>query len=92
MLDYSRNREDILDNTTYDAISYDAVHTAKQLDAALIVAFTSSGTTALRVAKYRPKAPILGVTPEHIARMVEARFGGLLAIDPTVSIGARPSA
>jgi len=34
----------------------------------------------------------LGVTPEHIARMVEARFGGLLAIAPTVSIGARPSA
>ena len=64
MLDYSRSREDILENTTYDAISFAAVHTAKQIDAALIVAFTSSGTTALRVAKYRPQAPILGVTPD----------------------------
>ena len=29
----------------------------------------------------------LGVTPEHVRNMVEARFGGLLAADPTVSIG-----
>jgi hypothetical protein len=28
----------------------------------------------------------LGLTPEHVQRMVEARFGGLLAKDPTVSI------
>lgn len=28
----------------------------------------------------------LGVTPEHIRNMVEARFGGLLAANPTVSI------
>ncbi|HEY2619800.1 MAG TPA: hypothetical protein VGI78_20830 [Acetobacteraceae bacterium] len=28
----------------------------------------------------------LGVTPEHVRNMVEARFGGLLAADPTVSI------
>ena len=34
----------------------------------------------------------LGVTPEHVRSMVEARFGGLLAADPTVSIGASPTA
>jgi hypothetical protein len=28
----------------------------------------------------------LGITPEHVRNMVEARFGGLLAADPTVSI------
>lgn len=28
----------------------------------------------------------LGITPEHVRNMVEARFGGLLAVDPTVSI------
>jgi hypothetical protein len=33
----------------------------------------------------------LGVTPEHVRNMVEARFGGLLAADPTVSIGASPT-
>jgi hypothetical protein len=33
----------------------------------------------------------LGITPEHVRNMVEARFGGLLAADPTVSIGATPT-
>jgi hypothetical protein len=28
----------------------------------------------------------LGLTPDHVQRMVEARFGGLLANDPTVTI------
>ena len=32
----------------------------------------------------------LGITSEHVRNMVEARFGGLLAADPTVSIGAAP--
>jgi hypothetical protein len=34
----------------------------------------------------------LGITPEHVQRMVEARFGGLLAADPTVSIAPPPVA
>jgi hypothetical protein len=32
----------------------------------------------------------LGITPDHVHRMVEARLGGLLAADPTVSIGGPP--
>jgi hypothetical protein len=28
----------------------------------------------------------LGITPDHVGQMVEARFGGLLATDPNVSI------
>jgi hypothetical protein len=34
----------------------------------------------------------LGITPEHVRHMVEARFGGLLAADPTVSISPPQSA
>ena len=34
----------------------------------------------------------LGITPEHVQRMVEARFGGLLAADPNVSIAPLPVA
>jgi hypothetical protein len=33
----------------------------------------------------------LGITPEHVQAMVEARFGGLLAADPCVSISAAPA-
>ncbi len=46
-----------------DAISYNACHTAHQLSAAAIVAFTKSGSTAQRVSKYRPKVPIVAITP-----------------------------
>ncbi len=48
---------------TDDAIAYAACHTAHQLGAAAIVAFTSSGSTARRVSKYRPGIPILAATP-----------------------------
>lgn len=53
-----------LEANTEDAISYDACHTAHQLGAAAILAYTTLGSTALRVAKYRPKAPILALTPK----------------------------
>ena len=59
-----QQKERDLEATTFDAISYDAVHAASQLNAALIVAFTSSGATARRVAKYRPSVPILAITPD----------------------------
>lgn len=47
---------------TDDAISYAACHIAHQLEAVAVVAFTSSGSTARRVAKYRPPVPILAIT------------------------------
>lgn len=59
-----QQKEHDLEATTFDAISYNAVHAANQLKAALIVAFTSSGSTARRVAKYRPSVPILAITPD----------------------------
>ena len=34
----------------------------------------------------------LGITPDHVQKMVEARFGGLLAADANVSIAAQPAA
>ena len=57
-----------LEPQTDDAISYAACHTAHQLGAAAIVAFTTSGSTARRVAKYRPGIPILSATPSSRQR------------------------
>ena len=62
--DILQAKERHLEDMIFDAISYSAVHTAHQLKAALIVAFTASGATARRVAKYRPQVPILGITPD----------------------------
>jgi pyruvate kinase len=59
------NKGKDLQPQTGDAISYAACHTAHQLGAVAIVAFTSSGSTARRVAKYRPRVPILAITPSQ---------------------------
>ncbi len=47
-------------------ISYDACYTASRLGAVAIVAFTQSGSTAMRVSKYRPEMPILAITPNRV--------------------------
>lgn len=50
-----------------DAISYASCATAADLQAAAIIATTSSGSTARMVARYRPKAPIIAVSSNIIA-------------------------
>ena len=62
------------DPTTADALSEAAKNIAKTVDAAAIVCFTSSGSTARRIARERPGVPILVLTP----RMDTARRSGLL--------------
>ena len=51
------------EDTTADAVSLGACQMAYNLNAELIVTFTASGTTALRVSRNRPSAPILAITP-----------------------------
>jgi len=62
---------------TDDAISYAACHIAEQLGAAGIIAYTTSGSTAQRVAKYRPKAPILAIAPKDSVRKKLALYWGV---------------
>jgi pyruvate kinase len=50
---------------TSDAIGYAMRHVSGLLDAAATVAYTCSGYSALRMARERPGAPIVGMTP-HI--------------------------
>lgn len=56
-------RDTWLSNQTEELISYNACLTARRLGSAAIVAFTSSGSTAGRVSKYRPSTPILAISP-----------------------------
>ncbi|MDH4269767.1 MAG: pyruvate kinase [Dehalococcoidia bacterium] len=53
-----------LEQKTDELISYSACYTAHSLGVAAIVAFTQSGSTAGRVSKYRPRTPILAITPD----------------------------
>ncbi len=56
-------RRDWLEPVTDELISFNACQTAYSLKAAAIVAFTQSGSTAMRISKYRPSVPILALTP-----------------------------
>ena len=63
-------------NVIQDAISYDAVRSALQLESKVIVAFTESGQTPGRVSRYRPLPKILALTPhERITRQLTIRWG-----------------
>ena len=53
-----------LEQKTEELISYNACYTAYSLNAKAIVAFTQSGSTAGRVSKYRPRVPVLAITPD----------------------------
>src|SRR5690606_38376103 len=55
--------------TITEAISQAVASSALDLDAKAIITSTESGYTARMVSKYRPKAPIIAVTPvEHVMR------------------------
>lgn len=56
---------------TTDAISHATVQIAQELEANAIMPITESGYTARMVAKYRPKAPVVAVSPldESLRRM-----------------------
>ncbi|MBN1151570.1 MAG: pyruvate kinase [Dehalococcoidia bacterium] len=59
-----------------DAISLAAVRIAEQVGANAILAFTTSGTTAMRVAKYRPRCPVLAVTTsDRVLRRLSMVWG-----------------
>lgn len=49
--------------TTADAIALSARHIADTVGAAAIVAYTATGSTALRVARERPRCIVIGLTP-----------------------------
>jgi pyruvate kinase len=55
-----------LEQETDELISYSACHTAQSLGAVALVAFTQSGSTAGRLSKYRPRVPILAITPDAV--------------------------
>ncbi|MBI2860628.1 MAG: pyruvate kinase [Chloroflexi bacterium] len=57
-------RGEWIERQTDELIAYSACHIARTLEAAAVVAFTQSGSTAARVSKYRPGVPILAITHE----------------------------
>lgn len=72
--------------TTADAISLSAREIADVLGCAAVVAYTSTGSTALRLARERPRCGVIGMTPhEATARRLCLAWGvkSIVAEDAT---------
>jgi pyruvate kinase len=67
-----------------DAIAHSAAAVAESLNAKVILAFTESGSTAARVASYRPRVPILAaVRNETATRRLCLRWGVVSVMVPS---------
>jgi len=86
-----------IERETDELISYSACHTADSLRAVAIAAFTQSGSTARRVSKYRPRVPILAITPSEVVSgrlllhwgVYPFQIGPASTVDELFSSGAR---
>ncbi|MDB5654005.1 MAG: Pyruvate kinase [Tardiphaga sp.] len=66
----------VTEQTPPHAVASAAADLAEAIAAPVIVAYTSSGTTAARIARKRPALPILAVTPSQtVARRLRLQWG-----------------
>ena len=63
-----------------DAISHATVQIAQELDANVILSITESGYTARMVAKYRPHAMVVGVSPKEESLRRMALYWGVVPL------------
>ncbi len=88
-----------LGRETDELISFSACQTAHRLRAAAIVAYTQSGSTAVRVARYRPSVPVLALTPSRTVAGKLLLYWGIRphlitipsSVDEVFALGARLS-
>ncbi|APG27974.1 pyruvate kinase [Syntrophotalea acetylenivorans] len=63
-----------------DAIGEAACRTATSIEATAILAFTQTGATAARVARYRPSKPIYAITPSRSVRRRLTLYAGVRSL------------
>jgi pyruvate kinase len=81
------NFDRVIHHTVTDAIGHATCRAAQDLEAAAIISATQSGYTARMVSKYKPRAPIIAVTPsEKVATALTLTWGVYpLLCPPTAS-------
>ena len=62
------------------AIAHAAATTADELGARVIIAFTESGTTALRCSKARPRVPVIAASPHPEVLRKTALYSGVVPL------------
>jgi pyruvate kinase len=74
------------EHTTPHAVAAAAADIADAIGASAIVAYTASGTTALRAARKRPKVPILSLSPNaQTARQLALLWGAHSIVSPDIT-------
>jgi pyruvate kinase len=74
------------EHTVPHAVAAAAADIAAQVDAKAIVAFTASGTTAMRVARKRPRVPIVSISPDAgVARRLALLWGSHSVVAEDIS-------
>lgn len=63
--------------TVADAVTHAARETAHDLNAAAIITLTASGYTARLMSRYRPRSPIIAVTPSPVVRRQLVLYWGV---------------
>lgn len=66
------------DDSRTGVLARSARYLARDTDATAVIAATESGYTALKAAKYRPEAPVVGVTPDDRVRRRLCLSAGVL--------------
>ncbi len=77
------------DPTTADALAEAAKQIAKTVSATAIICFTTSGSTARRIARERPSVPLLVLTPTATPRAGSACCGARMPSTPATSNRSR---
>ncbi|VAV92489.1 Pyruvate kinase [hydrothermal vent metagenome] len=73
--------ETLPDETTADALAAASYNIARTIDTSAIVCFTTSGSTARRMARERPAVPLLVLTPNrNTARRVALLWGAYAVV------------
>jgi pyruvate kinase len=62
------------------AIAHAAANTADELRARVIIAFTESGTTALRCSKARPRMPVVAASPHPAVLRKTSLYSGVIPL------------
>lgn len=68
------------ESTIQDAVTVAAVRAAEVLNAAAIIAYTQSGSTAKRLSTHRPKTRIIAITPSETIRRRLALYWGIRSV------------
>jgi pyruvate kinase len=68
------------ESTIQDAVTVAAVRAAEILNAAAIIAYTQSGSTAKCLSQHRPKTRIVAITPSEMIRRRLALYWGIRSV------------